>query len=111
LTERLHKRLFRSQNAGNLESLPQNIWQDILAEMSQVLTVGSESRAAGFAAGDNDTRTAQRHCRLSLDVCVPDVPLKFGLCFCEDFGFVHIDDSPKGRTPNRDKANPLVAPR
>jgi len=38
--------LFRSRNAGNLESLPQNNRQHVIGKMPQVLTVGSESLAA-----------------------------------------------------------------
>jgi hypothetical protein len=71
-------RSFRSRNTGNLESPLQNIWQGIIAEMSQVLTVGSESRAAGFATADNYTRTAERYRRLPLDERAPNVPFKFG---------------------------------
>jgi len=52
----------------------QNIWQDIIAEMSQVLTVGSES----LAAGNNYTPTAERYRRLPLDERAPNVPFKFG---------------------------------
>ena len=73
--------LCRSLNAGNLESPLQNTWQDILAEMSQVLTVGPESLAAGFATGNNYTRTAERNRRLPLDERAPNAPLKFGLRF------------------------------
>ena len=46
--------------------------------MSQVLTVGSESLAAGFATGNNYTRTAERNRRLPLDERAPNVPFKFG---------------------------------
>jgi hypothetical protein len=67
--------------AGNLESPLQNTWQDIIAEMSQVLTVGSESLAAGFATGDNYTRTAECNRRLPFDERAPNVPFKFGLRF------------------------------
>ena len=49
--------------------------------MPQVLTVGSESLAAGFATGDDYTRTAERNGRLSLDERAPNVPFKFGFCF------------------------------
>ena len=49
--------------------------------MPQVLTVGSESLSAGFAAGDNYTRTAECNGRFPLDERAPNVPLKFGLRF------------------------------
>ena len=71
-------RLFQSRNAGNLESPLQNIWQDIIAEMSQVLTVGSQSLVAGFATRNNQTRTAERNGRVPLDERAPNVPFKFG---------------------------------
>ena len=71
--------LCRSRNAGNLESLPQNIWQDIIAEMSQVLTVGPEPLAAGFATGNNYTRTADCNRRLPLDERAPNMPFELGL--------------------------------
>jgi len=47
--------------------------------MPQVLTVGPESLAAGFATGNNYTRTAERNRRLPLDERAPNVPFKFGL--------------------------------
>jgi hypothetical protein len=71
----------------------QNIWQDIIAEMSQVLTVGSESLAAGFATRNNHTRTAERNRRLPLDERALNVPFKFGLRFHKDFCLVHVGDS------------------
>ena len=46
--------------------------------MPQVLTVGPESLAAGFATGNNYTRTAERNRRLPLDERAPNVPFKFG---------------------------------
>jgi hypothetical protein len=42
----VRSRSFRSRNAGNLESLPQNNRQHVIGKMPQVLTVGSESLAA-----------------------------------------------------------------
>jgi hypothetical protein len=56
----------------------QNIWQDIIAEMPQLLTVRSKSLTAGFATGNNYTRTAERNRRLSLDELAPNVRFKFG---------------------------------
>ena len=53
--------------------------------MSQILTVGSESLAAGFATGNNYTRTAERNRRLPLDERAPNVPFKFGLGFPQNF--------------------------
>jgi len=61
--------------------------------MSQVLTVGSESLAAGFATGNDDTRAAERNRRLSLDERAPNVPFKLGLRVHEDFCLVHFGDS------------------
>ena len=72
-------RLFQSRNAGNLESPLQNTWQDIIAEMSQVLTVGPDSLAGGCAAGNDYTRSTKRNRRLPLDERAPNVPFKFGL--------------------------------
>jgi len=47
--------------------------------MSQILTVRSESLAAGFASGDDYTRTAECNRRLPLDERAPDVAFKLGL--------------------------------
>jgi hypothetical protein len=58
--------------------------------MPQVLTVGSESLAAGFATGNNYTRTAECSRRLPLDKRAPYVPLKLGLRFREDLVLVHF---------------------
>ena len=82
---------FRSRYVGNLESLLQNIWQDIIAEMSQVLTVGSESLAASFATGNNYTHTAECNRRFSFHERAPNVPFKLCLCLCEDLVLVHFD--------------------
>ena len=49
------------------------------AKMPQVLTVGSESLAAGFATGNNYTRTAECNRRFSFHERAPDVPFKLGL--------------------------------
>ena len=57
--------------------------------MSQVLTVRSESLAAGFATGNDYTRTAECNRRFALDERAPDVPFKFGLCFLQDFCLIH----------------------
>jgi hypothetical protein len=57
----------------------QNTWKDIIAEMSQVLTVGSESLAAGFATGNNYADTAECNRRIPLDERASNVPFKFGL--------------------------------
>jgi hypothetical protein len=70
--------LCRSLNAGNLESPLQNTWQDIIAEVSQILPVGSESLAAGFATGNNYTRPAECNRRLPFDERAPNVPFKLG---------------------------------
>jgi hypothetical protein len=58
-----------------------NPGQNVIGEMSQVLTVRSESLAAGFATGNNYTRTAERNRRLSIDERAPNVSLKLGLRF------------------------------
>ena len=47
--------------------------------MPQVLTVGSESLAAGFATRNNYTRTAECNRRLTFDERAPNVPFKLGL--------------------------------
>jgi len=61
--------------------------------MSQVLTVRSESLAAGFATRDDYTRTTECDRRLPLNERAPDVPFKLGLLLCEDVSFVHREDS------------------
>jgi hypothetical protein len=43
------------------------------------IAVGTESLAAGFATGDDYTRTAECHRRLPLDERAPNVPFKLGL--------------------------------
>ena len=57
--------------------------------MLQILTVGSESRAASFATGNNHTRTAECNRRLPLDERAPNVPFKFGLRCLQNFCFIH----------------------
>jgi hypothetical protein len=50
-----------SEKSGRRASLApcalQNSRQNIIGQMSQVLTVGAESLAAGFATRDDDTRS------------------------------------------------------
>jgi Domain of unknown function (DUF4112) len=57
--------------------------------MSQVLTVGSESLAVGFAAVDNYTCSAESNRRFALDERALDVLFKFGLCFLQNFCLIH----------------------
>jgi hypothetical protein len=57
--------------------------------MSQVLTVRAESLATGFAAGDNDTRSAERNRHIPLDERAPDMPFEFVLRLPKNFFLVH----------------------
>jgi hypothetical protein len=65
--------------------------------VSQVLTVRSESLAAGFAPGDDDTRSTESDRRLSFDERTPDMSFKFGLRFLNDLFPVHRAHSRIGR--------------
>jgi Flp pilus assembly pilin Flp len=71
------------------ESLPQNKGQHVINKMPQVLTVGSESLAAGFATRNNYTRTAECNRRLPHDDRAPNMPLKLGFGFLQNFCLIH----------------------
>ena len=59
--------------------LSQNSGQHVIGKMPQVLTVGAESLAAGFATGNNYARTAECNRRLPFDERASNMPLKFGI--------------------------------
>ena len=81
--------------------------------MSQVLTVRSESLAAGFATRDDYTRTTECNRRLPLNERAPDVPFKLGLRFGEDLVLVHFDRVASARERSNSPLNihPLASAR
>src|ERR1700722_636288 len=76
--------------------------------MPEVLTVGSKSLAAGFATGDDYTRTAECNRCLSFDERAPHVPFKFGLRFRKDLVFVHFDRVASAREYSNPPRNILL---
>ena len=71
-------------------ALAQNNRQHVISKMPQVLTVGSESLAAGFATRNNSARAPECNRRLPFDERAPNVPFKFGLGFPQNFCFIHV---------------------
>jgi hypothetical protein len=56
-----------------------NSGQNVVGKVSKVLTVGTESLAAGFAAGDNYTCSTERNRRIPFHERTPNVPFNLRL--------------------------------